>query len=84
MHKSLPPTEQPGPVEDLHLMTASQLVKAMHEVDHAVQPAVEAAIPALSQLIDALVPRMQPAVLVNCLRDLLLECSLAARLSRLS
>ena len=59
MHKSLPPTEQPGPVEDLHLMTASQLVKAMHEVDHAVQPAVEAAIPALSELIDALVPRMQ-------------------------
>lgn len=40
-------------------MTASQLVKAMHEVDHAVQPAVEAAIPALSELIDALVPRMQ-------------------------
>lgn len=59
MHKSLPPTEQPGPIEDLHLMTASQLVKAMHEVDHAVQPAVEAAIPALSELIDALVPRMQ-------------------------
>ena len=59
MHKSLPPTEQPGPVEDLHLMTASQLVRAMHEVDHAVQPAVEAAIPALSELIDALVPRMQ-------------------------
>lgn len=59
MHKSLPPTEQPGPVEDLHLMTASQLVKAMHEVDHAVQPAVEAAIPALSELIEALVPRMQ-------------------------
>ena len=59
MHKSLPPTEQPGPVEDLHLMTASQLVRAMHEVDHAVQPAVEAASPALSELIDALVPRMQ-------------------------
>ena len=58
MKPSLPPTEQPGPVDNLHEMSTSELMAAMHEVDHAIQPAVEQALPALSRFVEALVPRM--------------------------
>jgi len=59
MANTLPPTEQAGPVEDLHTLSVRELVAAMHHVDHDVQPAVEAALPALVGFIEALVPRME-------------------------
>lgn len=59
MANTLPPTEQAGPVEDLHTLSVGELVAAMHHVDHDVQPAVEAALPALVGFIEALVPRME-------------------------
>lgn len=59
MPSQLPPTEQPGPVDNLHTMTVAELLRAMHQVDHDVQPAVEAALPALEGLTVALVDRMK-------------------------
>ena len=59
MSNSLPPTEQPGPVDNLHTMSALELVRAMHEVDDAVQPAVEKASEPLAKFVEALVANMQ-------------------------
>ena len=59
MSKALPPTEQPGPVDDLHLLSMGELMLSMHHVDHEVQPAVEKALPALGDLASALVERMK-------------------------
>lgn len=59
MANTLPPTEQAGPVEDLHTLSVRELVAAMHHVDYDVQPAVEAALPDLVGFIEALVPRME-------------------------
>ena len=59
MSNALPPTEQPGPIDNLHAMSALQLVRAMHEVDHAVQPAVEKASEPLAKFVDALLTNMQ-------------------------
>ena len=33
MSKALPPTEQPGPVDDLHLLSMDELMLSMHHVD---------------------------------------------------
>lgn len=59
MSNALPPTEQPGPVDNLHTMSALELVRAMHEVDNAVQPAVEKASEPLAKFVEALVANMQ-------------------------
>ncbi len=59
MPTSLPPTEQPGPVDNLHAMSVGHLLEAMHRVDDDVQPAVEQALPALERLLIALVERMK-------------------------
>ena len=59
MSEQLPPTEQPGPVDNLHEMSVAELLQAMHHVDDAVQPAVEKALPALEGLLEELVPRMK-------------------------
>lgn len=59
MSNALPPTEQPGPVDNLHTMSALELVRAMHEVDEAVQPAVEKASEPLAKFVEALVANMQ-------------------------
>ena len=59
MSNALPPTEQPGPVDNLHTMSALELVRAMHEVDEAVQPAVEKASEPLAKFVEALVTNMQ-------------------------
>lgn len=59
MPTNLPPTEQPGPIDDLHMLSVEALLQAMHQVDEDVQPAVADAMPALVKLIEALVPRMK-------------------------
>ena len=59
MSNALPPTEQPGPVDNLHTMSALELVRAMHEVDDAVQPAVEKASEPLAKFVEALAANMQ-------------------------
>jgi len=59
MSNALPPTEQPGPVDNLHTMSALELIRAMHEVDEAVQPAVEKASEPLAKFVEALVANMQ-------------------------
>lgn len=59
MSNALPPTEQPGPVDNLHTMSALELVRAMHEVDEAVQPAVEKASVPLAKFVEALAANMQ-------------------------
>lgn len=59
MERPLPPTEQPGPVDDLHTMSVHELLDAMHRVDDDVQGAVHAAMPALTALTEALVIRMR-------------------------
>lgn len=59
MNEHLPPTEQSGPVDDLHTMTVRDLLDAMHRVDDDVQPAVLNALPALEELTKSLVDRMK-------------------------
>ena len=59
MNEHLPPTEQSGPVDDLHTMTVRELLDAMHRVDDDVQPAVLNALPALEELTNSLVDRMK-------------------------
>ncbi len=59
MERPLPPTEQSGPVEDLHALSVRELLDAMHRVDDDVQSAVLAAMPALTALTEALVDRMR-------------------------
>lgn len=59
MNEHLPPTEQSGPVDDLHTMTVRELLDAMHRVDDDVQPAVLNALPALEELTKSLVDRMK-------------------------
>lgn len=59
MSNALPPTEQPGPVDNLHTMSALELVRAMHEVDEVVQPAVEKASEPLAKFVEALAANMQ-------------------------
>lgn len=59
MPSNLPPTEQAGPVDNLHEMSVPELLEAMHRVDHDVQPAVESAMPSLAGLIEPLVERMK-------------------------
>ena len=59
MERTLPPTEQSGPVDDLHTMSVRELLDAMHRVDDDVQRAVLAAMPALTKLTEALVARMR-------------------------
>ena len=59
MEANLPPTEQPGPVDDLHTMSVEALLAAMHRVDDDVQTAVHGAMPALEPLITKLVDRMR-------------------------
>ena len=59
MERPLPPTEQSGPVEDLHTLSVRELLDAMHRVDDDVQSAVLAAMPALTALTEALVDRMR-------------------------
>ena len=59
MNEHLPPTEQSGPVDDLHTMTVRELLEAMHRVDDDVQPAVLNALPALEELTKSLVDRMK-------------------------
>lgn len=59
MERPLPPTEQSGPVDDLHTMSVRELLDAMHRVDDDVQGAVLDAMPALTALTEALVVRMR-------------------------
>ena len=59
MEANLPPTEQSGPVDDLHTMSVEALLAAMHHVDDDVQAAVLDAMPALEVLITELVGRMR-------------------------
>ena len=59
MNEHLPPTEQSGPVDDLHTMNVRELLDAMHRVDEDVQPAVLNALPALEELTNSLVDRMK-------------------------
>ncbi|MAB73408.1 MAG: N-acetylmuramic acid 6-phosphate etherase [Flavobacteriales bacterium] len=59
MERTLPPTEQSGPVDDLHTMSVRELLDAMHRVDDDVQGAVLEAMPALTALTEALVARMR-------------------------
>ena len=59
MEANLPPTEQSGPVDDLHTMSVEALLAAMHRVDDDVQTAVLHAMPALEPLITKLVERMR-------------------------
>ena len=59
MEANLPPTEQSGPVNDLHTMSVDALLAAMHRVDDDVQTAVLHAMPALETLITKLVERMR-------------------------
>lgn len=59
MEANLPPTEQAGPVDDLHTMSVEALLAAMHRVDDDVQAAVLHAMPALETLITELVDRMR-------------------------
>lgn len=59
MEANLPPTEQSGPVDDLHTMSVDALLAAMHRVDDDVQAAVLHAMPALEALIIDLVARMR-------------------------
>ena len=59
MEANLPPTEQSGPVDDLHTMSVEALLAAMHRVDDNVQTAVLHAMPALETLITELVGRMR-------------------------
>jgi N-acetylmuramic acid 6-phosphate etherase len=59
MPSNLPPTEQPGPIDNLHLLSVKALLQAMHHVDEDVMPAVAQAMPALAVLVEALVPRMK-------------------------
>ena len=59
MNEHLPPTEQSGPLDDLHTMTVRELLDAMHRVDDDVQPAVLNALPALEELTNSLVDRMK-------------------------
>ena len=59
MERPLPPTEQSGPVADLHTLGVRELLDAMHRVDDDVQSAVLAAMPALTALTEALVDRMR-------------------------
>ena len=59
MEANLPPTEQSGPVDDLHTMSVDALLAAMHRVDDDVQTAVLHAMPALETLITKLVERMR-------------------------
>ena len=59
MEANLPPTEQAGPVDDLHTMSVEALLAAMHRVDDDVQAAVLNAMPALETLIIKLVDRMR-------------------------
>jgi N-acetylmuramic acid 6-phosphate etherase len=59
MERPLPPTEQSGPVDDLHTLSVRELLDAMHRVDDDVQGAVLAAMPALTALTEALVDRMR-------------------------
>ena len=59
MEANLPPTEQSGPVDDLHTMSVEALLSAMHRVDDDVQAAVLDAMPALEILITELVGRMR-------------------------
>lgn len=59
MERPLPPTEQSGPVADLHTLSVRELLDAMHRVDDDVQSAVLAAMPALTALTEALVDRMR-------------------------
>ena len=59
MERPLPPTEQSGPVDDLHTLSVRELLDAMHRVDDDVQGAVLEAMPALTALTEALVARMR-------------------------
>lgn len=59
MERPLPPTEQSGPVDDLHTLSVRELLDAMHRVDEDVQAAVLEAMPALTALTEALVARMR-------------------------
>lgn len=59
MERPLPPTEQCGPVDDLHTMSVRELLDAMHRIDDDVQGAVLEAMPALTALTEALVARMR-------------------------
>ena len=59
MEANLPPTEQSGPVDDLHTMSVEALLAAMHRVDDDAQAAVLDAMPALEVLITVLVGRMR-------------------------
>ena len=59
MEHHLSPTEQAGPIDNLHTMSVKELLEAMHHVDNDVQRAVLDAMPALEALVEALVPRMR-------------------------
>ena len=59
MERSLPPTEQPGPVNNLHNLTVREILDEMHHVDDDVQQAVREAMPALALLAESLIDRMR-------------------------
>ena len=59
MASKLPPTEQAGPVDNLHEMSVGELLAAMHLVDEDVQPAVKLALPELERLTEGVVDRMR-------------------------
>lgn len=57
--KSIPPTEQSGKFEDLHLMSSSSIVSAMSQMDFEAAEAVKAVLGDIEVFIDALVERMK-------------------------
>lgn len=55
----IPPTEQDGKFEDLHLMSSSDIVSAMNQMDFEAAEAVKAVLGDIEIFIDALVERMK-------------------------
>lgn len=55
----IPPTEQDGKFEDLHLMSSSDIVTAMNQMDFEAAEAVKAVLGDVEIFIDALVERMK-------------------------
>jgi N-acetylmuramic acid 6-phosphate etherase len=56
--ESIPPTEQNGKFEDLHLMSSGDIVNAMNQMDFEATEAVKAVLGDIENFIDALVIRM--------------------------
>jgi len=55
----IPPTEQDGKFEDLHLMSSNDIVSAMNQMDFEATEAVKAVLGDIEVFIDALVERMK-------------------------